>query len=159
MLMIDLVFDNQTGKDGPPVGGEKFFTSVLEHSLQFLKLNDKQVEIGLHLINPERSRELNREHRGKDKPTDVLSFPLNENPADNVLKNHDILPLGDIFICLYVAVRQAEEMNIPVSQELARLTIHGLLHLLGYDHERSASDEKQMTDLQEKILETWQNPT
>lgn len=147
--MLDLVFENQTDN---LKWGEKFFTNVLERSLELLKFNDRQVEIGLHLVGLEKSQELNREYRGKDKPTDVLSFPLNDGIEDNVLKKHDILPLGDIFICLDVAIHQAKEMNIAVSQELARLTVHGFLHLLGYDHERSPEDEKKMIELQEEIL-------
>lgn len=149
--MLELVYENHVSE---PKWDQKFFSNIIEGALKFLNLNDKQVEIGLQLINSKRSQELNFKYRGKDKPTDVLSFPLNENPADNILKKHDILPLGDIFICLDVAVRQAEEMRVSVSEELARLAVHGLLHLLGYDHERSAEDEKKMLSLQEEILET-----
>lgn len=145
--MLDLVFANETPDS---VWSESFFRNVIERSLEYLKLEGKKVELGLYLIGPERSQELNRAHRGKDKPTDVLSFPLNEHGLE---EKYDILPLGDIFICLEVADKQAGEMEIPLDQELARLAVHGLLHLLGYDHERSASDEEAMIALQEKILE------
>ncbi len=112
---------------------------------------DKTVELGLYLITAKRSQELNKQCRQKDKPTDVLSFPLDEHG----LEKYGIMPLGDIFICLEVAQQQADEMNIPLDQELARLAVHGLLHLLGYDHELSRADEKKMIDLQEKILEDF----
>jgi probable rRNA maturation factor len=115
-----------------------------------LKLKDKNVEIGLNLVEESRIRELNRKYRNKNEVTDVLSFPLEETR----LKKYDILPLGDIFICLEIAQRQADEMDIPLNQELARLVVHGLLHLLGYDHEISFTDEKKMIDLQEEILQT-----
>lgn len=152
--MLDLVFENQTG-DHPSVGGwsEEFFRGVIEYACEYLNLNKSskgKLELGLYLVLPERSRELNRQHRQKDKPTDVLSFPLNEHG----LEEYGILPLGDIFICLEVAQQQANEMNIPPNQELARLAVHGLLHLLGYDHELSSVEEKKMIDLQEEILAT-----
>jgi len=146
--MLDLVFENHT----PDASWmEKFFKDVITTALEYLGSNDKKVELGLQLISSEKSRELNKQYRGKDKPTDVLSFPLGEHG----LEKYDILPIGDIFICLDVARRQAEEMDIPLDQELARLTVHGLLHLFGYDHERSSEDEKKMVDLQEKILQKF----
>ena len=143
--MLDLVYENQTG-DGE--WAEPFFDTILSTAIQHLKLKDKKVEIGLHLVTPERSRELNNQYRQKDKPTDVLSFPLEERS----LESYGILPLGDIFICLDVARAQAEELGIPLKEELARLTVHGFLHLLGHDHERSPEDEKKMTTLQEEII-------
>jgi probable rRNA maturation factor len=143
--MLDLVYENQTGDRK---WTEEFFHTILSKAASHLKLDDKKVECGLHLITPERSQELNRTHRHKDKPTDVLSFPLNEH----ALEQYDILPVGDIFICLEVAERQAEEMKIPLDQELARLAVHGFLHLVGYDHETSPEDEKKMIDLQEDII-------
>ncbi|MEK9157963.1 MAG: rRNA maturation RNase YbeY [Patescibacteria group bacterium] len=154
--MLDLVYENQTSD---LYWSEDFFVKVFSHALEHINLNkpDPQgrglakggkVELGLHLVTPERSQELNLKYRQKDKPTDVLSFPLNEHG----LENYGILPVGDIFICLDVARRQAEEINIPLDQELARLSVHGLLHLLGYDHELSPEDEKKMIDLQEDIV-------
>ncbi len=143
--MLDLVFENETPHSDWTA---EFFSPILEHTLKTLALAEKKVELGLYLILPERSRELNRVHRGKDKPTDVLSFPIN----DTTLKKYDILPLGDVFICVDVAAAQAAEMNIPLRQEMARLAVHGLLHLAGHDHERSPQDERAMIDLQERIL-------
>lgn len=143
--MLDLVYENQTGDSQ---WAEPFFNSALSIAIQHLNINDKKVEVGLHLVVPERSRELNNQYRQKDKPTDVLSFPLEEHS----LETYGILPLGDIFICLDVARAQAEEFNIPLKEELARLTVHGFLHLMGHDHERSEADEKEMIELQEKIV-------
>ena len=147
MHMLDLVFENHTSDR---TWTEEFFNNIIGQALHHLKLGDKKVEMGLQLIGPEKSRELNNRYRQKDRPTDVLSFPL----EDDTLKKYDILPLGDVFICLSVAKRQAEEMKIPIGQELARLAVHGLLHLLGYDHERSTAEEKKMLDLQEKIIQS-----
>ncbi|SRR5258708_5713888 len=143
--MLELVYENQTGDIQ---WAKSFFDTILSTAIQYLKLEDKKIEIGLHLVTPERSRELNNQYRQKDKPTDVLSFPLEERS----LESYGILPLGDIFICLDVARAQAEELGIPLKEELARLTVHGFLHLLGHDHERSPEDEKKMTTLQEEII-------
>lgn len=143
--MLDLVFQNHT-HDYHWL--RKFFEYIFSHALEYLKLTDKKVELGLQLVGAEKMRELNSRYLGKDEPTDVLSFPL----RDTTLKKYGILPLGDIFICLEVAEREAHDMKTPVNQELARLSVHGLLHLLGYDHERSSDAENKMIDLQEKIL-------
>ena len=162
--MLEFVYENQTGD---MKWSEEFFRGVIEHALACLKIIEqkdlpagRQVELGVHLVTPQRSQELNKQHRRKDKPTDVLSFPLNEHG----LEKYDILPLGDIFICLEVAQRQANEMNIPLNQELARLIVHGLLHLLGYDHPddevsgpRLERRGEKMIELQEEILATIPN--
>ncbi|OGN34325.1 MAG: rRNA maturation RNase YbeY [Candidatus Yanofskybacteria bacterium RIFCSPLOWO2_02_FULL_47_9b] len=143
--MVDLVFENQTEHYE---WQEKFFSFVVTKALEHLELARKQVELGIQLVSSEKMQELNFKHRQKDKPTDVLSFPLN----DITLAKYDILPLGDIFICPDVVVAQAAESKIPVKEEMARLIIHGILHLLGYDHEQSLADDKKMLDLQEEIL-------
>jgi len=143
--MVDLVFENQTEHHE---WQEKFFTDIATKALAHLELGRKQVELGIQLITSARSQELNLQHRDKDKPTDVLSFPLH----DVTLQKYDILPLGDIFICPDVAVAQAAKHNVPIKEEMACLVVHGLLHLLGYDHETSPDDEKKMLDLQEEIL-------
>ncbi len=143
--MVDLVYENETEDMALT---EEFFKKILEHAAAYAGLGDKKIEIGLHVIKPERSQELNRTHRQKDKPTDVLSFPLDEHG----LETYGILPLGDIFICLEVAQRQASELTIPLNHELARLTVHGFLHLLGHDHDRSEQDAEKMFDLEDDIL-------
>jgi len=144
--MLDFVFENQTNHQD---FSEEFFKNIFESALKHLKLDNKNVELGLQIITQQRSQELNNQYRHKDKPTDVLSFPLNEHDLE---EKHGILPLGDIFICFDVAKHQADEIKIPLSQEMARLAVHGLLHLLDYDHERSSEAEKEMIDLQENIL-------
>lgn len=143
--MLELVYENQTVDTKWP---EEFFRGIITHVLARLDLDNKKVELGLHLVLPEKSQELNKQYRNKDKPTDVLSFPLDEHG----LEKYGILPLGDIFICLEVAQQQTSEMNIPLNQELARLVVHGILHLIGYDHELSLVEEKKMIDLQEEIV-------
>ena len=91
-------------------------------------------------------RRLNREFRGFDKPTDVLSFPASDGPHAGKPKPDK--HLGDIAIALGVAARQAAELGHPLNVELRVLALHGLLHLLGYDHDR---DGGQMKRLEERL--------
>ncbi len=94
------------------------------------------VEVGLTFVDDDEIRELNATYRGVDSATDVLSFPLQGegdgfvNPPDGVLR------LGDIVISLPRATEQAAEYGHPLARELGYLFVHGLLHLLGYDHEQ-----------------------
>ena len=118
-----------------------FFTKVAESVFNELDMQDNQYEISLLLTDDETIRQLNKEYRNKDKSTDVLSFPM-----------EDDIMLGDIAISVDTASRQAEEAEINLDRETAFLFIHGLLHLLGYDHETSQEDEAEMFALQEKIL-------
>ena len=98
-------------------------------------------------------RVLNREHRGKDKPTDVLSFSQSEGPR--VPYNPFI---GDLVISIDTLKRQAIEYRVSNLAELQRLLIHGVLHLFGYDHEKVSKVEAQrMRRLEEKILKTVNN--
>lgn len=90
-------------------------------------------------------RRLNREFRGKDAATDVLSFPQFDSLSEaQAAANAAPAPLGDIVISIETAARQAAELRIETLARVRTLLIHGLLHLLGYDHERSAADARRM---------------
>ena len=119
----------------------EFFNKIAENVFNHLDIAENTYEISLLITDDETIHNLNKEYRQKDKPTDVLSFPMD----DEVL-------LGDIVISIDTAKKQAEEREINIDREAAFLFIHGLLHLLGYDHETSAEDEKEMFALQEEIL-------
>lgn len=104
----------------------------------------KEKEVELLLTNDEEIRELNKKYRNKDQPTDVLSFAFQDDaPADEML--------GQIAISVDRAALQAEEIGQSLEEELKFLFIHGLLHLLGYDHE-SPEEEKIMLEQAYKIL-------
>lgn len=143
--MIDLVFKNYTSTKSPD---EEFFSEILEKGIEELKLGDKKVEVSLNLVGENKIKELNKKHRNKNKVTDVLSFPLGETR----LKKHGILPLGDIFICLPFAVKEAKRQEISLEKELAQLTVHGFLHLLGYDHENSVAESNKMKKTETAVL-------
>lgn len=120
-----------------------------------LKLRPKQIELNLSLCGAKRMQTLNRQYRAKDKPTDVLSFPIEallyqqkEFPAYLT----QLLMLGDIVICKEVLLRQAKNYEATPTEEFVRLFIHGLLHLTDMDHERSKSEEKMMFEIQEQLI-------
>lgn len=110
------------------------------------KLGLTGVEVSITLTDDQTITNINREWRGKDKPTDVLSFPQ----EDSIGYRYRIL--GDVVISLPYAKRQAEEIGLTYREEVLRLLVHGILHLLGYDHERSEEDERVMFTLQEDII-------
>lgn len=97
-------------------------------------------EVSLVIVGQERIQELNREYRGKDRPTDVLSFSLieqKENETEDFINPPDgLIHLGEVIISYPQAVLQADEHQHSIKKEMAILMIHGILHLLGYDHEQ-----------------------
>jgi len=146
--MVELTFNNSTKHKGYSI---KFFQKVLDYAAKEAKLSTKKIGLSINLVGNSKIRTLNKKYRGKDKATDVLSFPLSTEIPGKSAKN-DIMELGDIFICPDVAVKKAKELKSNLKQEMNFLTVHGFLHLLGYDHEKSAKEEKKMFDLQDKIL-------
>ena len=98
--------------------------------------------------------EINLTHREIDRPTDVLSFPLMDDYGFPVNPETDCKMLGDIVISTEKALEQAEEFGHSFEREIAFLTVHSMLHLLGYDHVTSPEDEKEMFAKQDLILET-----
>lgn len=144
--MLDLTFTDVTKSEI----GEAFFSDIIEKSIKYLDIQE-DVEIGVHLIDIEEIQTLNKRHRNKDKPTDVLSFPIGEKYET---ENGSKLVLGDIFISTEVAKLKAKSENISIDHEFAWLVVHGLLHLLGYDHEISEEKATEMSDLEQSILNT-----
>lgn len=110
-------------------------------------------EISVTFTDNEGIRELNREHREKDSPTDVLSFPMYTFIDGDVPFEGETAELGDIVLSLERADEQAKEFGHSFKREVAFLTVHSVLHLLGYDHETSEEDEREMFDIQNKIME------
>jgi len=100
------------------------------------------------LTSDDEIRDLNRQYRGKDTPTDVLSFPQTEGEFGDVDPDF----LGDIVISVETALRQAAEKGAPPEREIDILLVHGLLHLLGYDHETNRADAARMRRMERKLL-------
>ncbi len=114
-----------------------------ERILVLLKLS--RVELSIALTDNPEIRELNARYRKKDEPTDVLSFP-SEDPLALGMGL-----LGDVVISIEQAEKQARRKKQKLEQELEMLLIHGLLHLLGYDHERSRQDARTMRAMEKKL--------
>ncbi len=111
--------------------------------------NLPQCELSLSLVSDRAIRALNRTYRGIDSATDVLSFSQIEEAGDASLNppavtNLPGLPLGDVVISIDTAIRQARDLRITPELRIRRLLIHGFLHLIGYDHERSSSEARRM---------------
>ena len=136
---------------------------VLKAGLDYMNFDDNS-EISIMFVDNEEIRELNKLHRGIDRPTDVLSFPLFEYDEEgNIIEDecafgeNGELILGDIVISLERAKEQAEEYGHSFDREVGFLTAHSLLHLLGYDH-ITPDEEKEMFSYQEEILKLCNLP-
>lgn len=110
-----------------------------------------QTEVSVLLVDNQTIQKLNKEYREKDAPTDVLSFALNEGDEPDVIDGPEGTLLGDIIISLEKAAEQAREYGHSIEREMAFLTVHGMLHLLGYDHE-SEADRSEMRQEEEQVL-------
>ncbi len=127
---------------------------LLENILAYgLELHGKSgAEVSLVLVNNHYIQELNKDYRGIDAPTDVLSFALTETAPDEVLILPEELPesLGDIYLSVEKAQQQAVAFGHSIQREICYLAAHGLLHLLGFDHQNDT--EKELMRLQEERL-------
>jgi len=121
---------------------DKLIRMVIDKTLEFEGI--EPLGVSVLITDDEKIHELNRQYRGKDAPTDVLSFPLYDD--EGYLDEEE---LGDIVISLERAKLQAEEYGHSLNREIAFLTAHSMLHLLGYDHENG---ETEMFEKQEEIL-------
>ena len=109
-------------------------------------------KLSLVVTDDETVKDLNHKYRGKDKTTNVLSFSLSEEGADFVSPPGAVVHLGEVIISCPQASRQAEEAGHTLEKELALLIVHGVLHVLGYDHQRSAQRQR-MRAREQVILE------
>lgn len=118
----------------------------------------EDTEMSITFVNNEEIHEINREYREKDAPTDVISFALEDEGFDELpinLEGFDIpRNIGDIIVSVEKIAEQANDFNHSFERELGFLVVHGFLHLNGYDHMNEA-DEKEMFDLQRKILDNY----
>ena len=108
---------------------------------------DTDVEISLSFVSLDEIHELNREYRGVDSPTDVLSFPMYDDPEE--IQEGDLL--GDVVICMDKVIAQAEEYGHSRERETVYLFTHSVLHLLGYDH-MTEEDKKEMRSREEEVM-------
>jgi len=109
-------------------------------------------EVSVTLTNNVYIHELNKKYRDIDRPTDVLSFALNEGDEPEVIDGPEVNMLGDIIISVERAVEQAADYGHSVEREIAFLTVHGMLHLLGYDH-MEEEDRKEMRQEEDFVMD------
>lgn len=120
-------------------------------TLDFLD-KDSNCSVSLQFLSPEDSQALNQQYRDKDYPTNVLSFPA--NLPQEVVENLDVSPLGDLAICPAVVEEEARAQNKEVEAHWAHLTIHGCLHLLGFEHE-GEDEAAEMENIEIEVLKKF----
>jgi len=122
------------------------------HAVLVQEKFEGSAEISVTFVDDSRIQELNKTHRNIDKATDVLSFPLGENGVYDENPDTGAKMLGDIVISMERAVAQAEEYGHPLQREVAFLTVHSMLHLLGYDHVNGGLEAVHMREKEESVL-------
>ena len=135
-----------------------YIDTCLENDLQlpyFADITDAQwyskpKTLDVYITNDSEAQELNLEARGKDYATNILSYP--SEITASVIDLMPTLPLGELIICHEVIVREASEQNKTIAQHLTHLLIHGVLHLLGFDHELGQAEQDEMEDFEITIL-------
>jgi probable rRNA maturation factor len=148
---MEVCFDNPFEKKYDEL--EKKYEELARVAFALLDV-EVNYEIDVSLVDDETIHKINRDYRHIDHITDVISFAFNDDKGPNNVIIDTAVPrmLGEIIICLPQALRQAQEIGNTPERELYFLFVHGLLHLLGYDHMKK-EDEEIMFPLQEKILE------
>lgn len=123
--------------------------AIAESAFPQLALSDRRVEISVLLTGDDAVRELNAEYRGKEKPTNVLSFPMSgaDDLGDTTIAGPELL-LGDIVLAHGVCEAEAADKGVSVEQHATHLLIHGTLHLLGYDHQ----DDVEAADMEAREI-------
>jgi probable rRNA maturation factor len=141
--MTDVVIQRRVAAHGVPA------PATFKRFVQ-AALGAREGELTIRIVGAAESRDLNQRFRGKDKPTNVLSFPYAEIPAP-ARGQGGSEPIGDLVICATVVAQEAREHGKPLRAHWAHMVVHGCLHLTGYDHERVA-DAKVMEEKERKIL-------
>ena len=148
---------------------KKYIINAYNTAMDVINPACRDIEVNIHFVSKSRIHQINKMYRDTDRHTDVLSFPMlvySDNngtiiPPSKITRTQFVMDvneenghifIGDIFLCLPVCFAQAKEYGTGREREISYLAIHGLLHLLGYDH--MVDDEKRyMRDMEEKILE------
>ena len=152
-MKIFALISNEQDKLDPPQDIEKLIGDCTAAALEEEGIDDS-AEVSVTFVDNEGIRELNNEHRGIDRETDVLSFPLGDDENGyEVDPDNDAIMLGDIVISLEKAAQQAEEYGHSLKREVCYLALHGFLHCFGFDHIEKA-DEEEMTALANEIMDS-----
>lgn len=145
---MDITVLNRTNRDLKAYEAE--FAEIAQNAEKVLEL-DNDYQISVTFVRSASIHRINRDYRGIDRPTDVISFAVLDD-TDSYTEAEELKDLGDIFINIDYARRQAREYGHSEQREICFLFTHGLLHCLGYDH-MTAEEEKEMFALQDRILD------
>ena len=153
-MSLRIYFENDQKKHAIKYKMQMLIRRTILETLDYEGM-ENDAEVSVTFVDDEGIRELNNKFRGMDKPTDVLSFPLLDYEGESEEPFFDELchNLGDIVISLERAMAQANEYGHSFEREVAFLTAHSMLHLLGYDHEISEEDDADMRRRQNDIME------
>ena len=155
--MVELIIENEQNKEEFTSEMSSLIQTVCQKVMESEEC-DFDAQISLTITDNENIRQINNEHRGIDRPTDVLSFPMLEfDENGDIIENEfeydeDMIMLGDIVISMERAREQAIEFGHGFTREIAFLTAHSMLHLLGYDHVDDEEGERIMCQKQEAVL-------
>ena len=130
---------------------EEYIKHIVNECFKEEKLDKKNLYINIVLTNPKNIRQINKEQRGIDKETDVLSFPMFEKTEISKIKDNQLDIFGDIVISIERVRNQAEEYGHSFERDLAYMVVHGFYHLMGYDH-MEEQDKVKMREREENIL-------
>ena len=153
-MKLKIYFENDQKKHAIKYKMQMLIRHTILETLDYEGM-ENDAEVSVTFVDDEGIRELNKKFRGMDKPTDVLSFPLLDYEGESEEPFFDELchNLGDIVISLERAMAQANEFGHSFEREVAFLTAHSMLHLLGYDHELSEEDDADMRRRQSDIMD------
>ena len=152
MSKVKIYFSNRQKGTELPKGLRTNIRKCCEETLSEENIYE-DAEVSVTVVDNLEIRELNREHRDKDSVTDVLSFPMGDGSEFDINPDTGCIMLGDIVISAPRAEEQAKEYGHSLMRELCFLAVHSMFHLLGYDHDVSAEEEKIMFDKQDRVLE------
>ena len=145
MSKVKVMVKNNQREIKVPTGIRLLIRRCCQAVLTTEKFN-QDAEVSVSFVSNSEIRSLNKIYRDKDRVTDVLSFPLGENGKYDVNKETGCALLGDVVISLETAMRQANLYGHSLEREIGFLTVHSMLHLLGYDHETTPLAERQMRE-------------
>jgi probable rRNA maturation factor len=149
-LVLKLSLSLQQDYQAPELSIKRaYIKKVVETTLRHID-TQSDCEMGIACVDNGESHKLNLEYRGKDKPTNVLSFP--SDLPDEMAQILDIFPIGDLVICIPVVLHEALEQSKAPLTHFTHMLVHGTLHLMGYDHETSDEDAEEMEGLEIEIL-------
>lgn len=148
---IKVIIDDRQKKVKIPTGTRMLIRRCCNAVLRSEKF-EGSAEISVSLVDNEEIHTINKQHRNIDRPTDVLSFPLGENGEYDINNDTGAKMLGDIIISVETAQAQSKEYGHSFQREMAFLTVHSMLHLLGYDHVNGGLEAVRMREKEEYVL-------